>query len=90
MDSTINWWMVSYHVRVVIMFKVIEWITLNWKVITIFLGFIFLFSMIKPLADMLRGVKEGVREIFTPVGFLVLVVLILFGIWLFTQFKGLW
>lgn len=90
MDSTINWWMVSYHVRFVIMFKVIEWITLNWKVVTIFLGFIFLFSMIKPLADMLRGVKEGVREIFTPVGFLVLVVLILFGIWLFTQFKGLW
>lgn len=90
MDCTTNWWLVSRYVRVVIMFKVIEWITLNWKVITIFLGFIFLFSMIKPLADMLRGVKEGVKEIFTPVGFLVLVILILFGIWLFTQFEGLW
>lgn len=71
------------------MFKVIEWVSLNWKFLTLVLGFLFLFSLIKPLAEFMRNAKEGIREIFTPIGFFVFVVLIIFGVWLFTQFKGL-
>lgn len=91
MDCPACWCVVlNYGGPNLIMVKVVEWISQNWKSLTLVLGFIFLFSLLKPIADMLRNAKEGVRELFTPLGFLVFLVLIIFGIWLLTQTKGMW
>lgn len=70
------------------MLKFIEWFTLNWKIITLILGFIFVFAMIKPVADLLRGVKDGIKELFTPAGFLAFLILLALAIFLFVFFKG--
>ena len=70
------------------MLKFFEWFTQNWKAITLILGFTFVFAMIIPLANLLRGVKDGVRELFTPAGFLAFLILITLAIFLFTYFKG--
>lgn len=70
------------------MLKFFEWFTLNWKIITLILGFIFVFAMIKPVADLLRGVKDGIKELFTPTGFLAFLILLALAIFLFVFFKG--
>ena len=53
------------------------------------LGFVFVFAMIKPAANLLRGVKDGVRELFTPAGFLAFLILLGLAIFLFVFFKGM-
>lgn len=70
------------------MLKFIDWFTQNWKAITMLLGFTFVFAMIIPVANLLRGVKDGVREIFTPAGFLAFIILLILAIFLFVFFKG--
>lgn len=70
------------------MIKFLEWFVNNWKVITMILAFIFLFALIKPITDGLRNSKEGIKEIFTPLGFFVFLVLVILGIYLFSFFKG--
>ena len=70
------------------MLKFIDWFSQNWKVISLLLGFVFVFGMIKPAANLIRGVKDGVREIFTPAGFLAFIILLALAIFLFVFFKG--
>lgn len=70
------------------MFKLIDWFTQNWKAITLILLFIFVFGLIKPLTDALRNFKEGFKQIFTPMGFLVFIVLIALVVFLVYFFKG--
>lgn len=71
------------------MLKFIEWFVANWKTITLMLGFVFVFAMIKPAANLLRGVKDGVHELFTPAGFLAFLILLGLAIFLFVFFKGM-
>lgn len=68
------------------MIKIFDWVLQNWKGVVFFLTIGFLFTMIKPITDWLRGIKESMREIFTPLGFLVFIVLIGFAI--FIVFPG--
>lgn len=71
------------------MLKIFEWFVANWKTITLIFAFIFLFALIKPITDGLRNSKEGIKEIFTPLGFLVFLVLVIVGIYIFSNFKGM-
>lgn len=70
------------------MLKVYEFFVDNWRFITLALLFIFLFSLIKPITNMLRNFKDGIREIFTPLGMFVFLCMIAFGIFLFFVYKG--
>ncbi|HTO17362.1 MAG TPA: hypothetical protein VLZ83_16475 [Edaphocola sp.] len=70
------------------MLRVLDWFAENWKIVTLILGFLFIFGFVKPITDMLRGVKDGMKEIFTPLGFFVFITLIGFVIFLFFVYKG--
>lgn len=70
------------------MFKLIEWGIENWKVIGLVLTILVLLSLLVPITNGIRNAKQGLKEIFTPLGFLVFVGLILLAIFLYTQFKG--
>ena len=70
------------------MLKFIEWFVTNWKIITLVLMFIFVFAFIKPVANLLRGIKDGIKELFTPAGFLAFLIVIALAIFLFAYFKG--
>jgi|LSQX01.3.fsa_nt_gb hypothetical protein len=71
------------------MFKIIEFFTRNWKILTMMGIFIFMFAMIKPLANMFRGVKDGIREMTTPAGFFAFLILLALAIFLIFFFKGM-
>lgn len=70
------------------MFKYIEWFVENWKVITLILTFVFVFAFIKPVANLLRGIKDGILELFTPAGFLAFLIILSLAIFLWAYFKG--
>ena len=70
------------------MLKFIEWFSQNWKAITLILTFIFVFAFIKPVANLLRGIKDGILELFTPAGFLAFLIVIALAIFLYVYFKG--
>lgn len=70
------------------MLKVIDFITQYWQQLTLIMLFLFLFAFVKPIVDFLRSVKDGLKEIFNPLGFFVFLVLILFGIFIYFFFQG--
>lgn len=70
------------------MFKFIEWFAQNWQIITLILTFIFIFAFIKPVANLLRGIKDGIKELFTPAGFLAFLIVLALAMYLFFYFKG--
>lgn len=70
------------------MLKFIDWFAQNWKAITLILTFIFVFAFIKPVASLLRGIKDGILELFTPAGFLAFLVILSLAIFLWIYFKG--
>lgn len=70
------------------MLKIFDWIVRNWKIITLILTLLFLLTMIKPITSWLRTIKESLREIFTPLGFIVFIILIAFGVWIVYLYKS--
>ncbi len=70
------------------MFKVLDWAVQNWKPLVFLMTVGFLLGMIKPITNWLRNIKESLREIFTPLGFLVFLTLIGFAIFLIFAWKN--
>lgn len=69
--------------------KLLEWLLQNWKVIGTIALLIFLLSLIPNLTGAVRKAKEGGKELLTPLGFIIGVLLLLLVIFLLTQFKSI-
>lgn len=65
--------------------SIIIWVSKNWKLILTVLTVMFLLSLVGPITLMLRRTKEGMKEALTPLGFVVLLI-ILFLIFIFIGF----
>lgn len=70
------------------MFKAIEFISEHWQKILLVLSILFIFPFVKIITDFLRNVKDGMKEIFTPLGFIVFLCLIAFVVFLVFVYKG--
>lgn len=70
------------------MFKLLEWLINNWKTIILILTIGTLIGFIKPISDFIRNIKLSLREIFTPVGFVVTLALIAFALFIVYMYKG--
>ena len=58
------------------MFDFLAWLLVNWKVI-LNIGFIiFLLGMVPSITIAIRNAKNGVRESLTPLGFIVLLLML--------------
>lgn len=70
------------------MFKLLDWIIQNWKSVMLIISVMMLLVFVVPLTRLIRGAKEGAKEVLTPLGFLVFLILLVFAIWLIYFFKG--
>lgn len=71
------------------MFKLIDWMIQNRVAVGVFLGVASILAFLKPVVNLLRGVKDGLKELLTPAGVLALILLLGLGIFLYVFFKGL-
>ena len=59
------------------MFTIIDWIRTNWEIIIHVGVLLFLLSISGTLTQTLRSAKQGLKEFFTPLGFIIFLVLAL-------------
>lgn len=71
------------------MIKLFEWILNNWRVLLALGLLIFLFGLIPSITNSLRNAKEGIREATTPLGFFVLLILLLIFIIIYLFMKSI-
>jgi len=71
------------------MIKFIEWIIQNWRVLLAIGLLIFLFGLIPTITQSLRSAKDGIKEATTPLGFFVMLILIVIFIIIFIYMKSI-
>ncbi len=72
------------------MWQLLQWLMQNWKIITLILLVGFMISMVKPITNALRNLKESFKEMFTPLGAFVTLILIAFAIFLIYAYNSGW
>jgi len=60
-----------------LVYRIIEWITLNLDKVILFSIVIFILSLTSSLTTTIRSIKDGIREGLTPLGAFVMLVLII-------------
>lgn len=65
--------------------ELFDWLSTNWKWLIQVGLILFLFTLIKPIKTFIKSALEGIKESIDPLGFFVLLVLVL----LFFAIKGM-
>lgn len=71
------------------MIGIYKFIINNWQIILTILTLITILSLIVPITNAIKASKEGVKNIFTPLGFGVFIILVGVVLVLFFKFKGM-
>lgn len=72
------------------MIKIWVWITENWRLFaTIGLGMVFL-TLVGNITNFLRTAKEGIKQVFTPLGMFVGVVIVLLSYIAYLNLLQIW
>lgn len=57
------------------MLTVIDWLMANYKWILIVMTLLVVLSIVGSLTTTIRGAKKGLKEIFTPLGFVIFIII---------------
>lgn len=70
------------------MFTIIDFLVDNWNQFALIGAAVLIFFASGNITRTLRGAKEGLKEVFTPLGFLVFLVLVYIAYQTYTSFVG--
>lgn len=59
------------------MLRVINWLYQNWQWLTIIMVLLIVLSLTGSITNTLRSAKEGLKQLFTPLGFIVLLIIVI-------------
>jgi len=70
------------------MFTIIDFLVDNWHQFALIGAAILIFFASGNITRTLRGAKDGLKEVFTPLGFLVFIVIAYLAYQVYTNFVG--